>query len=143
MMTALEKLRQDHPDWDEDRIAWNVEQQCPDDFKYVCEGTYMCDNESESGCKLCWNREISEEKENETMAESTSTNVDARVIDYETEIARLQNVIEDQKVEIRELHRINNRMDEELDALRHLADKYELVIHAVEALVGQKIIDLD
>ena len=60
-MTALEMLREDHPDWTEDAINAIVEARCPDDYGYLDMPDNCSIGVDEIKCDACWNREIPEE----------------------------------------------------------------------------------
>lgn len=57
-MTCLEKLKKDHPDWNEHELEGARVDECPSDFGYLEDDDYPCE---ELGCEICWNREIPEE----------------------------------------------------------------------------------
>lgn len=57
------------------------------------------------------------------------------------EISRLQTVIEEQKKEIRNLTASLEACQITIDKQDHKIDKYETVIHAVEAVLGRKILE--
>ena len=52
-MTYIDKLRADHPDWNEGKIHWEVIQSCPGDFGYPED----CDD----NCNACWLKEYPED----------------------------------------------------------------------------------
>lgn len=75
-MTYLEKLKQDHPDWDDDTIRTYAETECP--------GPYFRSSDCPDGyvpltdCYACWTNEIpktetTNEREENTMNESIPT----------------------------------------------------------------------
>lgn len=55
-MTCLEKLKKDHPDYDEATIETIVADQCPDELGYDIETPEFCDPFTDA-CKRCWERE--------------------------------------------------------------------------------------
>ena len=56
-MTAIEKLRQDHPDWDEAQIDHNIRAFCPSHYFPHLEQPEMCGDRSYD-CFMCWDREV-------------------------------------------------------------------------------------
>lgn len=57
-MTCKEKLRTDHPDWDEYTIGLTVGSSCPGEFGYPEDPAYDCSGKD--ACIKCWDREIPE-----------------------------------------------------------------------------------
>jgi hypothetical protein len=55
-MTAKEKLKLDHPDWDDEYIAAVIWHDCPDEHGYL-ECPENCSNGFNCG-DACWDREI-------------------------------------------------------------------------------------
>lgn len=73
-MTYLEKLKQDHPNWDDEEIRRYIEDECPQPYKSPA----GCPDGLKPliDCKECWNREIPETENNEreeTKMETTAT----------------------------------------------------------------------
>lgn len=56
-MTIKEKVKADHPDWTEEKIAVVFENDCPNLYGYSDPDNDWCVNYR---CRDCWNREISE-----------------------------------------------------------------------------------
>ena len=63
-MTCIEKLRELHPDWDDEEIEYYVEKRCVAKELIMprpsyC-GAYIWEKSDKAVCERCWNREIPE-----------------------------------------------------------------------------------
>ena len=66
-MTALEKLKLEHPNFDDERIDREIKYNCPHSYNYLNIPSYCVGMSTR--CKDCWNREIpGTEKENKNMS---------------------------------------------------------------------------
>lgn len=61
-MTCLEKLKQGHPDWDDEKIGEVIKRQCPWNYGYLARPVW-CEGSNDLKCKTCWNLDIPEKKE--------------------------------------------------------------------------------
>lgn len=80
-MNCIEKLRELHPDWDEERIQEHIDNCCP---RGSLSGYIMADPEwcGVGRCDMCWNREIFEdENHNRHECDFSLTGVDMRRLD--------------------------------------------------------------
>lgn len=59
-MTCKEKLKLDHPEWDELRIRLEIECNCPESHGYLADPDH-CDAMADGECEKCWDREITNE----------------------------------------------------------------------------------
>ena len=77
-----------------------------------------------------------------TMEPRENTEVDKTIenFDYKAGFENLQDRLEEQRAEIRDLLRIREKQQEEIKYLMDKCEKYELVIKTVEALTGREII---
>jgi hypothetical protein len=68
-MTCLEKLKKDHPDWDEFDIMDVYSEKCPSNFGYLPDPSNCFED---IVCKECWKREIPEEPVTPTEEKSVN-----------------------------------------------------------------------
>lgn len=88
-MTCIEKLRELHPEWDEEKIEYFKENICPSSYMsgYIIPKSPVCDaygweDASYDQCKTCWNRDIYEdENRNRHETELWLTGEDMRRLD--------------------------------------------------------------
>lgn len=66
-MTAREKLKLDHPDWDDKEIAWWIDVYCPNEYglEYPV-GDFDCADID--ACDRCWDREIPGSKKEKSVS---------------------------------------------------------------------------
>ena len=141
-MTARDMLERDlqNPELTDKFIDIIVEACCPHEHGYEerCTGVR---------CDTCWDRDIVDADNTEEVKETTDM---FENFDYETEYEKLRVVVDGQNTKIAELTKENvaltaNRAKLQ-DDVRYWMDKakrYELVVKAVEALVGRNIISED
>ena len=55
-MTCIDRLKELHPDWDEERINQYTIDRCPHD-QYIAKEASFCSKTM--NCELCWNRDVS------------------------------------------------------------------------------------
>lgn len=67
-MTCLEKLKIDHPKWDNKEVGAVIEDSCPWHYGYM-PPPENCNSSMGYPCLTCWMREIPENTEEETMEE--------------------------------------------------------------------------
>lgn len=61
-MTCIEKLRELHPDWDDEKVRYYVEHRCPVS-EYILPrpigcGAYGWEDSDDEDCEKCWNRKV-------------------------------------------------------------------------------------
>lgn len=148
-MTALEKLRRDHPDFDEAVINAIVDSRCPDDYAYLDVPDNCSIGVDEISCRACWNREIpgteNKEKENENMSDiperTDATKYKTCGLDYKAEYEKLKELIQQKDFAL--LENMNQHEDDEKEIayLKSLVGKYRFGLRVVEAFLGTDIVE--
>ena len=65
-MTCIEKLRELHPDWDDEKVEYYVGHRCPM-REYIHQRPINCgahgwEDSDDIDCEKCWNREVYEDE---------------------------------------------------------------------------------
>lgn len=65
-MTCIEKLRELHPDWDDEKVRYYIEKHCPTS-EYILPRPLSCsahgwEDPNEIDCEKCWNREVDDDR---------------------------------------------------------------------------------
>lgn len=63
-MTCIDKLRELYPDWDEEKVRYHVDHNCPH-AEYILPrplgcGAHGWEDSDDDDCEKCWNRDIPE-----------------------------------------------------------------------------------
>ena len=85
-MTCIEKLRELHPDWDDEEVEYYINRWCPSkDYilhKPLNCGAHGWEDSDDDDCEKCWNREVYEnEKHNRHNVGLFLTGEDLRRLD--------------------------------------------------------------
>ena len=85
-MTCIEKLRELHPDWDDEEVEYYINRWCPSK-DYILHKPLSCaahgwEDSDDNDCDKCWNREVYEnEKHNRHNANLFLTGEDMRLLE--------------------------------------------------------------
>lgn len=86
-MTCIEKLRELHPDWDDEKVRYHVEHCCVEGSAsgYIMPRPLYCgahgwEDSDDIDCEKCWNREV-DEKHNRHATTLLLTGEDRRRMD--------------------------------------------------------------
>lgn len=67
-MTCIEKLRELHPDWNDEKVGQYIDNMCPEnEFIMISPewcGAYGWEKSEKHTCEKCWNREVLDEDHN-------------------------------------------------------------------------------
>lgn len=145
-MTALDRLRKDHPDWKEWRFGECVEDDCPNDWEYIDHpGDEFCKYHT---CEECWNREIPEEKVNVNTPVMKFDTPDANCRSFPPNVRLDPSYAIDKngKLTIREISIVSNE-EKEKDMTGTKETQCtncihrEVCIHKMDFLAAQKAVD--
>ena len=145
-MTAREWMEKNHPEYVDPHHAGGV-CCCPDDYDLAPMPEYCIGNDRITACKRCWDRDIVDAENTKEVKETTDM---LETFDYETEYEKLLVIVDGQNTKIEELTKENvaltaNRakLQDDVRYWMDKAERYELIVKAVEALVGRNIISED
>lgn len=66
-MTCAEKLKMDHPEWNEEALIDTMYYDCPQEYGYRMGGAATRCPSTENACNDCWNSEVEQPKEETKM----------------------------------------------------------------------------
>ena len=107
-MTCREKLKIEHPDWDEYEIEYFLRDDCPSMYGYLPDP-----NCQDISCHKCWDREIPETENKEEVKEMKTKTTEKTKTELLNAIADLKKEVEKQ-----DKYRQYEQVADELAAMR-------------------------